>query len=337
MRLPNGYGSVFKLSGTRRNPWVARKTTGYNDKGQPVYRYVGYYTTRRDAMEALTASNADIYDYTNLTFEQVYEKWSVSAYEALSVSSVTCYKGAYKLCSELYNIPFSDIKLQHLQHVMDTSGKNAPTLHHVKNLFSKMWDFAVGHEMISPERKNIVSYVEIKAKNPNKLNRSPFTASEIAELWAKKDDSIASIILILIYTGVRIGELLSLKKSDVFIHDRYFKVTASKTKSGIREVPIADKIFPLFKKWYDKKSEFLISDDAGNAFQYTAVLSGLKNMLEKKHTPHDTRHTCISMLTEAGIDTRIIKQIVGHASNNVTESVYTHIDIKIKIDAINRI
>ena len=43
------------------------------------------------------------------------------------------------------------------------------------------------------------------------------------------------------------------------------------------------------------------------------------------------------MLTEAGIDARIIKQIVGHASNNVTESVYTHIDIKIKIDAINSI
>ena len=99
-------------------------------------------------------------------------------------------------------------------------------------------------------------------------------------------------------------------------------------------MPIADKIYPLFKKWYDKKSEFLISDDEGKAFQYKEVLSGLKNMFEKKHTPHDTRHTCISMLTEAGIDARIIKQIVGHASNNVTESVYTHIDIKIKIDAM---
>ena len=89
----------------------------------------------------------------------------------------------------------------------------------------------------------------------------PFSASEITELWTKKSDSMASIILILIYTGVRIGELLSLKKSDVFIHDRYFKITASKTKSGIRDVPIADKIYPLFKKWYDKKGNPQFAND----------------------------------------------------------------------------
>jgi integrase len=55
------------------------------------------------------------------------------------------------------------------------------------------------------------------------------------------------------------------------------------------------------------------------------------------HTPHCTRHTCVSLLTEAGVDDRIIKKIVGHKGQGVTETVYTHIELPIKLEAINRI
>ena len=41
-----------------------------------------------------------------------------------------------------------------------------------------------------------------------------------------------------------------------------------------------------------------------------------------KHRPHDTRHTCVSLLAAAGIDERIIKKIVGHAGQGVTEEGY---------------
>ena len=56
-----------------------------------------------------------------------------------------------------------------------------------------------------------------------------------------------------------------------------------------------------------------------------------------KHRPHDTRHTCISMLTEAGVDDRIIKRIVGHKGQGVTDIVYTHLELPIKLEAINKI
>ena len=50
------------------------------------------------------------------------------------------------------------------------------------------------------------------------------------------------MILILIYTGVRIQELLDLKKEHVHLNEHYFDVIASKTESGIRKVPISDYI-----------------------------------------------------------------------------------------------
>ncbi|MBR4023184.1 MAG: tyrosine-type recombinase/integrase [Ruminococcus sp.] len=60
--------------------------------------------------------------------------------------------------------------------------------------------------------------------------------------------------------------------------------------------------------------------------------------IDSKTTPHFTRHTCVSMLADAGVTPTIIKKIVGHSgAMSVTESVYTHLDIKVLVDAVNKI
>ena len=46
MRNPNGYGTVAKLSGQRRRPYIVKKTIGWNDKGHPIYDIIGYAETR---------------------------------------------------------------------------------------------------------------------------------------------------------------------------------------------------------------------------------------------------------------------------------------------------
>ena len=54
-------------------------------------------------------------------------------------------------------------------------------------------------------------------------------------------------------------------------------------------------------------------------------------------TPHCTRHTCISMLSEAGVQDTTIKKIVGHSgAMTLTEKVYTHLDMQVLVDAINK-
>ena len=54
-------------------------------------------------------------------------------------------------------------------------------------------------------------------------------------------------------------------------------------------------------------------------------------------TPHCSRHTCISMLSEAGVQDTTIKKIVGHSgAMPLTEKVYTHFDMQVLVDAINK-
>lgn len=351
MKLPNGYGSVKKLSGKRRKPWIVTKTAGWetddiSGKVKQKKDIIGYYATRQEGLQALAEYNANPYDLnaSKITFSEVYEKWAERKYKEISESNINGYRAAYALCSNLYNMHMADIKLSHLQATVDNSGKNTPTLRKLKVLFGQVFDYAVINEIITSDR-NIVSYLDIKsAGNPNKVNRSPFSSDEIAAIWHHiKENEYMSVIVMLIYSGVRVSELLDLKKDDVHLDEKWFYVRNSKTDAGIRAVPIADKTFSFFEYWYNKSPcDYLLCTKDGKHFiyrnYYDSYWKPLMNELNMEHRPHDTRHTCISMLASAKVYQTTIKKIVGHSgAQTLTERVYTHLDIQELLDAINLI
>ena len=344
-RLPNGFGSVYKLAGNRRKPWTARKTVGWKDNGQPIYAFVGYYSTRTEALTALSDFNKDPYDLQigTITFEQLYTRWSREHFKKISHSGVVSYSSVHRYCDSISSMRVVDIKLDHLQKVLDSSGKNTPTLKTMKNLFGLMWDYAVVHEIISPDRREMIRYLDTsKPGNPNKIDRFPFTAAEISRLWEMEGgNDYISVVLIMIYTGVRIGELLALRKEDIHLEERWLHVRKAKTSAGVREVPIAEKIAPLIEKWLQKPCDSLICSAQNRPMSYDAFRDtywdGVMVLLGMDHKPHDTRHTCVSLLTEAGVDQRIIRKIVGHKGQGVTEVVYTHVELPAKLEAINKI
>ena len=170
-----------------------------------------------------------------------------------------------------------------------------------------------------------------------------FSKAEVSRVWDAHESNVYyTNILMLLYTGCRISELLNLKKEDVNLEERYFNIVQAKTAAGIRIVPIADKVFDFFVYWYNLDGcEYLLCTPEREHFTYRnyfdSYWSPLMEQLNIDHTPHCTRHTCISMLTVAGVDGKVIKKIVGHKGQSVTEVVYTHFEIEELRDAINRI
>lgn len=206
-----------------------------------------------------------------------------------------------------------------------------------------LYKYAVIHDIIPPDR-NKVQYIDInKAGNPNAYNREPFSTSEIAKLWRCKDaNEYYTVMLMLIYTGVRVSELLDLKKENVNLKERWFDVTESKTQAGIRKVPISKKVLPFFEHWYNKNDcEYLLSTPDGKRFEYRNYYDSywkpLLLPLNMEHRPHDCRHTCVSLLTAVNVDERTIKRIVGHKGQGVTQQVYTHFEIETLLEAIDKI
>ena len=100
---------------------------------------------------------------------------------------------------------------------------------------------------------------------------------------------------------------------------------------------------PFYKSWYENSDcEYLLCTPEGKHFEYRnyydSYWTPFINDLDFEHKPHDTRHTCISMLAEANIDQTTIKKIVGHSgAMSLTKRVYTHLDIENLINAINQI
>ena len=361
MRLPNGYGTVTKLSGNRRAPWRVRKTAGWeiiDGKLRQKFINIGCFETRASALKALANYNENPYDIdaAKITFSEVYDKWSSAKFEKISTSNINGYKASYKLCTELYNVPFSDLKLSHLQGVVDNCDKNYPTLKKLKNLFNQMFTFAVMNEIIGKD-KNISEYVDIgESVKSDKHYR--FTDKEISVMWnwAEKNEYV-QVILMLIYTGTRPGELFSVKKSDVNLEERWFNIEKGKNNNAIRRVPIHDRIYPFFEERMSRKNtEYLITKINGTGFnfqtnhsQYTEsywrpvlVEMGIYEYKNEKgecrtHSPDDTRHTFTTMWKEKHLDEAMRRKIQGHSGKGIGEIVYTHYELDLLRNELNKL
>ena len=338
------------MSGKRRRPYIISKTVGWEydpvkDRQVQKTITIGYAATRAEAMQILAEFNRNPFDAkaARATFQDVFEAWSKVKYPTISKSNVHGYDAGYRVCGTLYHKVFKDIRLADLQNVVDTCGKNYPTLKKLKGLFNQLYAFAMKNDICNKDYSQFVDILRYKDQNPDKRDRHKFTKEEVTRLWQIKDQLYYQIILMLIYNGCRISEFLDLKKEHINLEEQYFDVVSSKTENGIRRVPIADKMLPMYKAWYESSDcEYLLHTPDHQHFSYRNYLDSywtpLMESLGFDHMPHDTRHTCISMLAEAHVDSTMIKKIVGHSgAMTLTERVYTHLDVEALLEAINQI
>ena len=349
MRFPNGYGSIVKLAGKRRKPFAVRVTAEYEvrpdeQKATQKYKYIGYYEKRADAMRALAEYNASPYneDAVRLTLGEIYKRWFDQKSTTVSGGTLGHYTSAWTVLSPLVKTPMRDLRLLQLQRVFDECDRTATVQATAKQLAGQLFDYAIKNDICN---KNYAKFIDLsKAKDPDRLEHTAFTTEEIERLWdAEPKEPRLSIVLMLIYSGVRVGELLELRKEDVHLDERLFDIKKSKTDAGIRRVPIHEKTAPFFERWLTSGSApTLITNRQGRPHSYAAYratdwLETLKPLNLEHHRVHDTRHTCISMLTMAHVDPMLIRAIVGHKGQSLTEDVYTHFDYKLLVEAINKI
>lgn len=362
MKLPNGFGNVSKLSGKRRKPWRARKTTGWEidpetEKAKQLFKTIGYYETRQEAIQALSAYNTNPYTIdSDITFAEVYEKWSEKKYEEISKSNINGYKASYKMCEKLYKMKFVDIKLTHLQSVVDNSDKNYPILKKLKTLFNQLFDYAVKNEIIGKD-KHIVDYLDV-GKPIKSKKHFRFTDNELNTMWLwSKNNEYIQVILMLIYSGVRPGELFKVKKCNVNLEEKWFYIEKGKNENAARKVPIYNRVFSFYEYWYNKNdSEYLITQINGkpirfdtNHKQFTETYwkpllldMGILTYTNydgetKEHTPDDTRHTFTTLWKEKKLDETFRRKIQGHSGKGIGEIVYTHLEFEKLSEELNKL
>jgi integrase len=161
-------------------------------------------------------------------------------------------------------------------------------------------------------------------------------------------------IVICMYTGLRIGELLALEFSDIDFDKSLIHITKTchdskngrvidrpKTESSVRIVPLSKPVLRLIKEIKkDSKCNYLIADGDKpvSVRSYQRSFELLLKKLKISHKGfHSLRHTFATRALECGMDVRTLSEILGHKNTNITLNRYVHSLMEHKQDMMNKL
>lgn len=334
IKLPNGYGTVARLSGSRRKPYIVKKTIGWNEKGQPVYNIVGYAATREEGLLLLADYNRDPWniEQARITLQQLFDLWREKKAPKLGKASRAALCSAFRHCSAYADKPYKTIKAFQMQETIDLCGKSPAMQSHIKNLWGHLDRFALELDIISKRCSALLTSAPVP-----ETSRLPFTADEIETVWVHRSEPWVDTVLILLYTGWRISELLALAPEDIDLKEGTMK-GGTKTKAGKnRIVPIHPKIRPFVDRRLAEGGPRLICHNGRACTQdrYREHWSEIMTGLNMSHTPHECRHTFETRLDSAGANRKCIDMLMGHVSRDTGNRVYNHKTLDELKSAIN--
>lgn len=264
LRRANGSGSIYKVSGRRRKQWAVR-IRKLTDPQKQEYAdiFLGYYETKEEAMKTLNkATEKSIDQRYNYTLEDIYNSWKADYYAKLSTKGIEGYETAWKRLSPLKDKKMRELKTSDYQNIilnaqtmerqrkdgnirpskpLSKSGKEK-----IQQLCSQLCKFATRDDIIDKNYAQMVSMPE-----DDTISKDIFTPQHIALLENNAQEKTAQIILVLIYTGMRINELFSIERKNVNLNEHYM-IGGLKTEAGRdRFIPICKKIMPYITQWYN--------------------------------------------------------------------------------------
>ena len=211
---------------------------------------------------------------------------------------------------------------------------------------------------------------KVKVPKRGSAKRQPITEDQkalILRTWRGHRMGVPALILL--FTGMRRGELIALTWNDVDLKNRVISVTkaaafngnqpeikAPKSNAGIRTIPIPEQLVPILRETKSSGKSLYVCPDAGggimsdrgwltswNSYQHylniqaggkDASRSNPKIVAVEPFTAHQLRHTYATMLYDAGMDVKTAQELLGHADPSVTMNIYTHLSTQKKDAAL---
>lgn len=309
MKNPNGYGSVVKLSGNRRKPYQVRKTVGWNEKGHPIYKTVGYCKTRKEGNILLAEYNKQPWDIDTaaMTLGELFERWKEKKVPHLGTGNAKNLLSRYKRIEHLSGKRYAAIRYADMQDSIDACDTPS-TRRMVRGLWKHLDSYAYELDIIN-KRYSDTLMSEAQAES----DREPWTPEQIRALF-KEDSELSRLALVYIYTGLRARELLSVDLTKVNLEEAYL-IAGSKTAAGKdRYVPIHPAILPIISGYVERGYVY--------AYVYGTLNKKWREWTDK--LIHECRHTTETELDRAGANRKCIDLILGHKSADTGQRVYNH-------------
>lgn len=323
MKLPNGFGSIKKLSGNRRKPYAAYpplRQCDYDDNGKPPkLKAFGFFETWYEAYDCLAKYNGNY--VKSKTFSEVYQEWFdkkvFNSLRPIADNTKKGYEATYSSLSALYEMPISTIVTSNMQDIVNEKFKTKPSAAiSITKLLNQIFKYALQEGYIA------TNYAQYVVKPTFVAEQGiPFDLDELKNLWDNADSKDVQIALILIYSGLRKGEL---KAANIDLENMVFEGGLKTTAGKTRVVPIHPLIQDFVKSFNQNK--YNPNSYCSNKVSGFSTVKKLCNLKESnKHTSHDCRHTFSWLCDKYNVDEISKHLLMGHSlGKDVEKNVYGH-------------
>ena len=365
LKASSGNGSISRMSGIRRKPWLLRMPIPDPHTGITVVKTVGTYVTREEA-EAVRAEmmKRPATPYQDSTLAKIHEIFLESReYKGRSDKARELYDLAWKYLKPLWYYKIAALYAQDFQNILDKmadDGLSQSMLEKERTLISKLYRTAIGWRVVDA---NLASVLKVEGrKSPE---REIFTDEQVTLILNQKNTPTGQMVIALLACGVRIYELLHFKHEDFHrTESGAYLIGGCKTEAGRnRIIPILDFGIPVFehayatsvengplfpngkggfwneKNWRNRKFYPFLEEIGIQPNPYDENGKRKPEFAGKlaTYTPYTTRHTYASLCDRAGVTKDILKRAVGHTPKSKTlDEVYLHPKATQMIEAFDK-
>lgn len=307
----------MKISQTKNGKWLIDFTC----KGRRVQRVIGY--SKREAEAALATARADIirdrYNLARTRKEILFETFAKEFLELYSKQNKKSWERDEFSLNHLKNF-FKDKTLSDItpdmieKYKVKRKAEVSPStvnkeLACLKTLFSKAVEW--GKIETSPAKR-------VKKFKESNVKERILSSDEARRLIESASPHLKPILILLLNTGMRRNEALSLRWENINFSKGFIFIEDSKSGKS-RTVPMNLSVLEALKE-IKRSSEFVFSfpgkkniKDIRTSFKSTCEKANIEGI-----TLHSLRHTAASKMVEAGVDLVTVSKILGHASIQMT-------------------
>jgi len=338
------FGSVYlRLNKTGKKRWYIY----YRVDGTRIREVVKNAQSRADALKVLQVKVADAFrgrhgfkkEEKKIKFKDFADEY-LDNYAKVNKRSWRTDEYMLKRLKEYFKDrelnEISSFMIERFRVTMLEEGLTKSTTNRYLALLKRMLNLAIDWGYLM---KNQVKKVKPFSEKDN-LKERILSKDEEQKLLEASSAHLRPIIFTALHTGMRKGEILSLKWNQIDFSKSIIKV--ENTKSGRpRLIPINEFLFEelMILKRRNRKSHYVFLNpetgqplkDVKRSFPGSVRRAGIEGLRF-----HDLRHTFASRLVETGVDLITVKELLGHHSVRVTER-YTHSGAEQKRKAVEKL
>ena len=330
MKRGNGQGTAFK----RGQTWYAQVTTYfYLDKDGKLhrkYKTKGGFKTKRDALAYCEVLRGPT-ERKAPTLLQLYTVWEASEFDKLSKDKKSAYRKARERLEPIIGRRIDLLTTSDLQNCINENASSYYTARDMKTLLSHLYKRAAADQFVP---SNLTQYLTLPKLNESEAE--PFTAEEVNTMWTAftAGDIFTGYLLIMIYSGMMPGELMSCTK-DMIDFERHEIYGCGKKTRKKSVIVFADIVGPVIQTISNTTAGDRICPYGEDAFyrlyHETTARIGVRDL-----PPYSCRHTTGTAAAKLNINAPAIQKLMRHSKITTTQK-YIHLETEETHNSINKI